>query len=301
MGMICLKKTIFKGSATAIVTPMDKKGNVDFKSLKNILDFQLKNDTDAIVVTATTGENATLDDNEHLSVIKYTIDYINKRVPVIASTGSNNTAHAIFMSKEAEQMGADALLQVTPYYNKTSQAGLISHFTTIGNSINIPMILYNVSSRTGMSITPETYLELSKHHNIYATKEASGDISLIAKVAALCGDNLTIYSGNDDQTLPILSLGGKGVISVLGNIMPKEVHNMCMYYFSGMVEESMNLQLELLDIMNTMFCDINPIPVKTALGLMGLCEPNCRLPLVSLNKKNKNELKKVMLKHQLIK
>lgn len=299
--MICLKKTIFKGSATAIVTPMDKKGNVDFDALKKVLDFQLKNDTDAIVVTGTTGENATLDDNEHLSVIKYTIEYINKRVPVIASTGSNNTAHAICMSKEAEEMGVDALLQVTPYYNKTSQAGLISHFTTIGNSINIPMILYNVPSRTGMCIQPETYLELSSHHNIYATKEASGDISLIAKTAALCGENLTIYSGNDDQTVPILSLGGKGIISVLGNIMPKEMHDLCMFYFAGMVEESMKLQLKLLAIMNMMFCDVNPIPVKTAMELMGLCQGNCRLPLVGLSKKNKKELKQAMLKHQLIK
>lgn len=299
--MILLKTTIFKGSATAIVTPMDKKGNIDFEELKKILDFQLKNETDAIVVTGTTGENATLDDNEHLSVIKYTIDYINKRVPVIASTGSNNTAHAIFMSKEAGAMGADALLQVTPYYNKTSQAGLIQHFTTIADSINIPIILYNVPSRTGMNIKPETYLELSNHHNIYATKEASGDISSIAKTAALCGDNLAIYSGNDDQTVPILSLGGKGIISVLGNIMPKEMHNLCMYYFSGMVEDSMQLQLQLIDIMNMMFCDVNPMPVKTAMEFMGLCQKNCRLPLVGINKKNKKELKELMLKHQLIK
>lgn len=295
-----MKKTIFKGSATAIITPMDKKGIIDFDALKKVLDFQLKNETDAIVVTGTTGENATLDDQEHLSVIKFTIDYINNRVPVIASTGSNNTNHAILMSKEAQAMGADALLVVTPYYNKTSQTGLIRHFTAIGDGVELPMILYNVPSRTGMCIQPETYLELSHHPNIYATKEASGDISLIAKTAALCGDNLTLYSGNDDQTLPILSLGGKGIISVLGNIMPKEMHNLCMCYFEGLTEESMDLQLQLLDIMNMMFCDVNPIPVKTAMEFMGICQKNCRLPLVALDRKNKKRLKEVMLKHGLI-
>ena len=295
-----MKKTIFKGSATAIVTPMDKKGAIDFDALKKILDFQLKNETDAIVVTGTTGENATLDDKEHLSVIKFTIDYINNKVPVIASTGSNNTDHAIFMSKEAQTMGADALLLVTPYYNKTSQSGLIHHFTTIGDTVNIPMILYNVPSRTGMTIHPETYLELSHHPNINATKEASGDISLIAKTAALCGENLSIYSGNDDQTLPILSLGGKGIISVLGNIMPKEIHDLCMYHFAGMAEESLKLQLQLLDIMNILFCDVNPIPVKAAMEMMGICQGYCRLPLVSLSRRDKNRLKEIMLKHKLI-
>ncbi|MFV0497009.1 MAG: 4-hydroxy-tetrahydrodipicolinate synthase [Candidatus Fimivivens sp.] len=295
-----MKKNIFRGSATAIVTPMDKKGCIDFDALKKILDFQLENETDAIVVTGTTGENATLSDDEHLSVIKFTIDYINHSVPVIASTGSNNTGHAVSMSKDAQSMGADALLLVTPYYNKTSQSGLIRHFTTIGDHVQIPMILYNVPSRTGVSIQPETYLALSHHPNIYATKEASGDISLIAKTAALCGDDLAIYSGNDDQTLPILSLGGKGVISVLGNIMPKEMHDLCMYYFLGSIEESMHLQLQLMDLMDLMFCDVNPIPVKTAMSLMGICQKNCRLPLVDLNRKNKNQLKAVMLKHGLI-
>lgn len=295
-----MKHAIFKGAATAIITPMDGAGNVDFRSLKRLLDFQIENGIDAIVVTGTTGESSTLEDWEKIAVAEFVIKYVDHRVPVIVGTGSNDTSHAVFLSKEAENLDADGLLLVTPYYNKTSQRGLIRHFTEIADSVNIPAILYNVPTRTGVSINPETYLELSKHPNICGIKEASGNLSHIAKVAALCGDELSLYSGNDDQIVPILSLGGEGVISVLGNIMPRETHEICRFYFDGEVKMSSGLQLELLDLMNALFSDVNPIPVKAALEMMGICKGNLRLPLVEMEEGSRAKLKRIMEDHGLL-
>lgn len=295
-----MKHTIFKGSGTAIVTPMDEKGNIDFRSLGKLLEFQLNCCADAIIVSGTTGESATLEDWEILALAEYVIRYVDHRVPVIVGTGSNNTAHSVFLSKEAEALGADGLLQVTPYYNKTSQKGLIEHFTAIGDSVDIPMIIYNIPGRTGMNIKPETYLELSAHPNICGIKEASGNFSQTAETMRLCEDRLDLYSGNDDQTLPILSLGGVGVISVLGNLMPKEMHDLCSSYLEGETEKSRKLQLGLLDLMEAMFCDVNPIPVKAALSMMGMCRDTCRLPLVPLSGNEKEKLRKIMEKHMAV-
>lgn len=295
-----MKNTIFKGSGTAMVTPMDGDGNIDFNALGKMLEFQLANRADAVIVSGTTGESAVLEDWEIIALAEYVIRYVDHRIPVIVGTGSNNTAHSIFLSKEAEALGADGLLQVTPYYNKTSQRGLIKHFTAIGDSVDIPMIIYNVPSRTGMDIRPETYLELSSHPNICGIKEASGDFNRIAKTAELCEGRLDIYSGNDSQTLPILSLGGQGVISVLGNLMPTEMHLLCRSFLDGEIEKSRKLQLSLLDLMNALFCDVNPIPVKAALEMMGMCGEFCRLPLVPLSKEQKEKLRKLMEKYDLI-
>lgn len=292
-----MKDAIFKGSAVAIVTPMDEQGNLDFKAMEKLLKFQLENGTDAIVVNGTTGESATLEEKEKLKLIEFTVHYVNHRVPVIMGTGSNCTAHAVRMSRKAQALGASALLQVTPYYNKTSQHGLVEHFTAVADSVDIPIILYNVPTRTGININPETYLKLSEHPNIRAVKEAGGNISHIAKVAALCGDRLDIYSGNDDQTVPILSLGGKGVISVLANLMPFEMHMICQYFFEGEMEKSRNMQLELLDMMNVLFMDVNPVPVKAALSILELCCESYRLPLTRMQDKEKEALKQVMKAH----
>ena len=243
-----MKKEIFTGSGVAIITPMNQDGSINYAELEKLIEFQIQNGTDAIITCGTTGESATMSHEEHCKVIEFTVEKVNKRVPVIAGTGSNDTAYAIKLSQEAEKLGADALLVVTPYYNKASQHGLIKHFTAIADSVSIPMILYNIPSRTGCLIKPETYVELCKHPNIVATKEATGDLSLIAKVAALCGDKLTIYSGNDDQTLPILSLGGKGIISVIANICPQLSHDICATYFEGDIEKSRKLFLENLEL-----------------------------------------------------
>lgn len=292
-----MEKMIFKGSAVAIVTPMDSLGMVDYEALRHMLAFQLEHGTDAIVVMGTTGESAVMETKEKLQVIEYVIKYIDKRLPVIAGTGSNCTAHALSLSKEVKKLGADALLQVTPYYNKTSQNGLIRHFETIADQVELPMILYNVPSRTGVNISPDTCLVLSKHPNIRGIKEASGNISQIAKIASLCGENFDIYSGNDDQTLPILSLGGKGVISVLANVMPLECHQMCQLFFEGDVKESRRIQLKLLDLMEALFWDINPIPVKAALSFMGMCEENLRLPLIPMEPDMRDRLFKILKRH----
>ena len=221
-----MKKTIFTGAAVAIVTPFNENG-INFEELKRLIDFNIDNGTDAIVIAGTTGESSTMSDEEHKEAIRFTVEYVNKRIPVIAGTGSNDTAYAVELSKYAESVGVDGILVVTPYYNKATQSGLVKHFTYIADRVNVPMILYNVPSRTGVNILPETYVELAKHPRIVAAKEASGDLSQVAKIKALCGDNLDIYSGNDDQIVPILSLGGKGVISVLSNVMPKEAHEIC--------------------------------------------------------------------------
>lgn len=294
-----MKDIIFTGAAVAIVTPFTEDG-INFSELKKLIDFNIENGSDAIVIAGTTGESSTMTDEEHKEVIKFTVEYVNKRVPVIAGTGSNDTIYAVELSKYAENVGADALLLVTPYYNKATQSGLIKHYNYIADRVNIPIILYNVPSRTGVNISPETYAELAKHQRIVATKEASGDLSAIAKIKALCGDELNIYSGNDDQILPILSLGGKGVISVLSNIMPKEAHDICSLYFEGKVEESCELQTKYLDLINTLFIEVNPIPVKTALGLMGYNVGPLRMPLFPMEGKNLEILKEQLSKNELI-
>lgn len=288
-----MKKTIFTGAATALITPF-KDGKIDYKSFSDIIEAQIAGGIDALVVCGTTGEAATLDDAEHKELTAYCIEKVNHRVPVIAGTGSNDTAYAIELSKFSEEVGADGLLLVTPYYNKTSQTGLIHHFNAIADSVNIPCLLYNVPSRTGVNILPETYLELSKHENIVGFKEANGNISSMAKTMSLVGDELAMYSGDDDQTVPILSLGGKGVISVLSNVAPKVTHDICQLFFDGKIKESRELCFKYLQLMNAMFCDVNPIPVKAAMAKLGYCSEEMRLPLYPLNDANRNTLYKAM-------
>ncbi|ADU22712.1 4-hydroxy-tetrahydrodipicolinate synthase [Ruminococcus albus] len=298
-----MKKTIFTGAGVAIVTPMNADGSINFDKLGELIDFQIDNGTDAIIICGTTGESSTMGDDEHVEAIKYAIDKVNHRIPVIAGTGSNHTEYAVGLSKKAEELGADAVLLVTPYYNKTSQKGLIVHYTTIANAINIPIILYNVPSRTGVNITPETLKELSKVKNIVAVKEASGNISQIARVAALCGDELDIYSGNDDQIVPIMALGGKGVISVLSNVMPKETHEITQLCLENKYPEANAKMNKLLDFANSngLFCDVNPIPVKEALNLMGWDVGECRLPLIKMEEAKIEKLRAKMAELGLVK
>lgn len=292
-------QTIFKGCGTAISTPFTENG-VNFDEFGKLIENQILNGVDAIIVCGTTGESATMTETERKETIKYAINKINKRIKVIIGTGSNNTKAAVEMSKFAEEAGADAVLVVTPYYNKTTQQGLIAHYTEIAKSIKLPIIMYNVPSRTGVNILPETCKELSKIENIVAIKEASGNISQVAKIATLCGDNLDIYSGNDDQIIPILSLGGKGVISVLSNVMPKYTHEMTQKYFDGKQEEATKMQLDVIDLIDELFREVNPIPVKYALNLMGYNYGKPRLPLIELSDVNKEKLKEIMKKHKLI-
>ena len=289
-----MKKRLFTGAGVAIVTPMNPDLSVNYGKLRELIDFHVANHTDAIIICGTTGESATLTDEEHREVIRCAIEHAAGRIPVIAGTGSNDTAYAVALSKEAERMGADGLLLVTPYYNKTSQRGLIEHYKTIAASVSLPMILYSVQSRTGVNIAPETCRELSKIENIVAVKEASGNISQIARIRALCGDDLDLYSGNDDQIVPLLSLGGIGVISVLSNVMPQETHDICQLYFDGKVKESAALQLRLLDLANELFLDVNPIPVKEAMNLMGMEVGPCRLPLYKMADADVAVLKKAL-------
>lgn len=295
-----MKKTIFEGCGTAIATPFTDDG-VNFEEFEKLLEDQIANGVDAIIVCGTTGESATMSEEERKEVIKFAIDKINKRTKVVIGTGSNNTSAAIKMSKYAEEMGADALLVVTPYYNKTTQKGLVAHYKAIAESVSLPIIMYSVPSRTGVNITPETCLELSKVENIVAIKEASGNISQVAKIASLCKDNLDIYSGNDDQVIPLLSLGGKGVISVLANVMPKYTHEMVHKYLNGDVKEACKMQLDVLDLIDALFCEVNPIPVKYALNLMGYNFGKPRMPLIELSDSNKEKLESIMKKHNLIK
>lgn len=292
-----MKNTVFIGCGTAIATPFTESA-VNYIEFGKLIEDQIKNEIDAIIVCGTTGESSTMSEDEKKNVIKYAINKIDKRTKVIIGTGSNNTKTAIEMSKYAEQEGADALLIVTPYYNKTTQSGLIAHYKKIAENVNIPIIVYNVPSRTGVNILPETCLELSKINNIVGIKEASGNISQIAKISSLCGDNFDIYSGNDDQIVPILSLGGKGVISVLSNIMPKYTHDMVYKYLNGEVKEATKMQLEVLELIEILFSETNPIPIKYALNLMGYDYGIPRLPLVELSKKNKERLVKVLSKHK---
>ena len=290
--------SIFTGSAVAIITPFNNDGSINYEAFKNMLEAQIAAGTDGIVVAGTTGEASTIDDAEQIKLIKYCVDIVNKRVPVIAGAGSNDTAHAIELAKEAEQAGSDALLIVTPYYNKTTQKGLIKHYTAIAESVNIPIIVYSVAGRTGLNITPATVKELAKVKNIVAIKEASGDLSQIAKIAESC--DIDIYSGNDDQTLPILSLGGKGVISVLANVMPKEVHEMCEKFFANDVAGAREIFLNTLTLANTLFIETNPIPVKTACNLMGMNAGVLKAPLYDMESANLETLKAELKKHNLI-
>ena len=287
-----MKKTIFTGSAVAIVTPMNEDGSINYDNFADRIEEQIAGGTDAIVVCGTTGESAAMTDEEHKECIRFCVEKVAKRVPVIAGAGSNDTAYAIQLSKEAEALGADALLLVTPYYNKTSQRGLVAHFSAIADSVSLPIILYNVPSRTGVNISVETYKELAKKDNIVAAKEASGNISAVAKIAA--ETDLDIYSGNDDMIVPTLSLGGKGVISVVANILPKETHNICEYYFNGEVDKSRDLQLKMLDLINNLFIEVNPVPIKTAMNLLGFNAGNLRMPLVDMDSANLEKLKKSM-------
>lgn len=284
--------TIFTGAAVAIVTPMNKDGSVNYGKLGELIESQINGGTDAIVICGTTGEASTLTDEEHIECIRFAVRHTAGRVPVIAGTGSNDTAYAAQMSKDAEEAGADALLLVTPYYNKTSQRGLTAHFTAIADAVNIPVILYNVPSRTGCKIEIGTYKELSKHKNIVAAKEACGDISFIAQLAA--ETDLDIYSGNDDQVVPIMSLGAKGVISVASNVIPREMHDMTKYALEGDFKTAAELQLRYFGLMKALFCDVNPIPVKEAMNLMGMEVGECRLPLIKMEQSKIDLLKKEM-------
>lgn len=294
-----MRQSIFEGSAAAVVTPMDQYGNLDFEAFGRHLERMIEGKTDAVVVNGTTGESATLDHKEKLAVIRYAVRKVDGRIPVIAGTGSNCTEWAVELSREAQQLGADALLQVTPYYNKASQEGLVRHFTQVADHVSIPILLYNVPGRTGVSIEPETYKILSEHPNIRGTKEAGGSMSVIARTAALCGESFDIYSGNDDQTVPVMALGGKGVVSVVANIMPEEVHRMCRLFLDGDIKESRKMQLKLLELMEAMFWDVNPIPVKAALSMMGTCEENLRLPLTPMEAAQKERLAAVMRRYGL--
>ena len=278
-------KKLFEGSGVAIVTPF-KDGKINYDAMGNLIEWHIENKTDAIIVCGTTGESATMSDEERKTTIKFVVDKVNKRIPVIAGSGSNNTAYSVELSKYCQEVGADGLLVVTPYYNKSTQDGLIKHFTTIAESVDIPIILYNVPGRTGVNIKPTTVEKLSKVKNIVAIKEASGDISQVAEISRLCGDDFAIYSGNDDQIVPILSLGGSGVISVLANVLPKETHDIVEKYLSGDIEEARKLQLSLNELVSSLFIEVNPIPVKAAMNLMGLEAGELRLPLVEISETN---------------
>ena len=288
-----MKNTVFTGVATAIVTPLNEKG-IDYEAFERLIEWQIQEGINAIVVAGTTGEGSTLTDEEHKAVIKFAVDKIAGRVLVIAGTGSNDTAYAIELTKYACEAGADAMLVVTPYYNKATQKGLIQSFTAIADASTKPVILYNVPSRTGCNIEPATCAELAKHPNIVGIKEASGNISQIAKIASLVGDEIDIYSGNDDQIVPIMSLGGKGVISVLSNILPKETVKICDEYFAGNTKESAELQLKYLDLIDALFCEVNPIPVKAATAAMGYGENYLRLPLTPMDEAKKLNMFKLM-------
>lgn len=294
-----MKKIIFKGCGTAIITPFTEDG-VNFEEFEKLIENQIENKVDSLIVCGTTGEASTMTNEERKEVMKFAIKVANKRVPIILGTGSNCTKTAIEMTKYAESIGADGALVVTPYYNKTTQAGLIAHYKAIAEATSLPIILYNVPGRTGVNIKPETCLELSKFSNIVAIKEASGNLSQVAEISKLCKDNLNIYSGNDDQIIPILSVGGIGVISVLSNLVPEYVHNMCYEFFDGNIESSKNKQLKSLDLVDALFCEVNPIPVKEAMNILGY---NCyepRLPLIKLSENGKDKLEKAMKEFGII-
>ena len=293
------KQTIFTGAGVAIVTPMNPDGSVNYERYRELVEWQIQNGTDAIISCGTTGESSTLDHEEHIEVMRAAVEQAAGRVPVISGTGSNDTRYCIELSLEAQRLGADALLLVSPYYNKTSQRGLIAHYTAIADAVELPIILYNVPSRTGVDIKPETIARLAAHPRIVAVKEANGNISAAAQVAALC--DIDIYSGNDDQIVPLLSLGSKGVISVLSNILPQQTHDICAKWFAGDVAGSRALQLELLELANALFSDVNPIPVKEAMNRMGMQVGDCRLPLLGMDEAGRGKLAAVLTKYGLMK
>ena len=292
---------IFTGSAVALVTPFKDNGDVDFDKLKELVEFHVAHKTDAIVICGTTGEAATLSHEEHLECIKKCVEFADHRIKVVAGTGSNCTATAIYLSTEAESYGVDGLLVVTPYYNKATQKGLIAHFTAVANSVSVPIILYNVPSRTGCNILPETAVELAKTvDNIVGIKEASGNIGQVVKLASLAQGCIDIYSGNDDQVVPLLSLGGKGVISVTANIIPEDTHDMVMKFLEGDIEGSLKLQLKAVELCNALFCEVNPIPVKKAVELLGLVGGTLRMPLTEMEPANVEKLKTAMKNYGIL-
>jgi len=296
-----VKKPVFTGAGVAIVTPfIGEDLKINYPLLEQLIEKQINNKTDAIIICGTTGESSTLDHEEHVKAIRCAVKTVSKRVPVIAGTGSNDTEYAVKLSNEAEEAGADALLSVTPYYNKTSQTGLIEHYTYISQRVSAPIITYNVPSRTGLDIKPETYLELSKLKNIVGAKEANGSISALAQSIRLCGDDLYFYSGNDDQITAVMSLGAKGVISVLSNIAPELTHNIAATALMGDIRKSCSLQLQYLDLCNDLFIDVNPVPVKAAMELMGYNVGRCRRPLGTMSEIALAKLKKTLEKHELI-
>ena len=292
-------KTVFQGAGVALVTPMYPDLRINYSMLDQMIDRQLTGHTDAIVVVGTSGEGSTLTDEEHCEVVEHTVRRVNHRIPVIAGVGSNNTSHAVELSKGAARAGADALLHVTPYYNQASQRGLVQHVNACANATDLPVILYNIPSRTGVNIQPETYLALCENDRIVGVKEASGNFSQMATIAALCGDRLDIYSGNDDQTLPALALGAKGIISVLSNLAPSVMHSICQSFFDGDVARSRELQLQYTNLMQALFMDVNPIPVKQALCMMGMDVGPCRPPLCAMEKHDIEKLWSVLQQYCL--
>lgn len=292
-----MKKPVFVGSGVAIVTPFNEKG-INFDKLEELIEFQIKEGTNALIICGTTGEASTMPDDEHKSAIRFAVEKANNRVPVVAGTGSNDTHHAIELSKYAESVGADAVLIVSPYYNKTTQKGLYEHFKMIAESIKIPVILYNVPSRTGLNINPETVKALSEIENITAVKECN--LSQVGEIINLCGDDITVYSGEDINVVPLLALGGKGVISVMANIIPKDTNKMVVKFLNGDVEGSRKIQLDTLNLIKALFIEVNPIPVKTAMNLMGMDVGKCRMPLVSMSEKNVEILKNALKNYGLI-
>ena len=294
------KNTIFTGAATALVTPITENG-IDYDAFGRLIDWQIDSGIDALVICGTTGEGSTLTDEEHREAIRFSVERANKRVPIIAGTGSNDTDYAIDLTRYSTQAGADAMLVVTPYYNKATQKGLVKMYEVIANATDKPIILYNVPSRTGVNIEPKTYLELSEIDNVCAIKEANGNISKIVETAALVGDKLDIYSGNDDQIVPIMSVGGKGVISVLSNLLPAQTSEICKSFMRGDIKKSMQMQSQYLPLINALFSEVNPIPVKAAMSAMGFCEDYLRLPLTPMEDKNREVLLSLMKKEGLIK
>jgi len=292
--------TIFTGSGVAIVTPFNEDKSINFDAFEKMINFQIENSTDAIIACGTTGEASTLTDEEQIEAIKFAVDVTKKRVPVIAGAGSNHTAHGIELCKKAQAVGADALLIVTPYYNKTTQRGLIQYYTSMAASTDLPIIMYSIAGRTGLNIAPATVKELCKIDNIVAIKEASGNISQVAEIASLCGDKLDIYSGNDDQILPILSLGGKGVISVLANIAPKDTHDMIYKFINGDVSGAKQMQIKAIELIKALFCEVNPIPIKAALNIMGFKAGGYREPLIEMEESNYKKLENAMKNYGLI-
>ena len=295
-----MKKVIFKGSGVAIVTPFGEDFSVNYRVLGELIDWQVEQGTDCIVICGTSGECSTLSDEEQIECVRFTVRRVGGRIPVVAGAGANDTPHAIRLSKAAADVGADGLLHVTPYYNKTSQRGLVRHFTAVADATGLPVILYNVPARTGMGIAPGTYLELSKHPNIVATKEANGDIASVARTMGLCGDALQFYSGNDDFVVPLMSLGGLGVISAAANVIPAQMHEMTQKFADGDIAGAGRMQSRLMSLIDAMFCDVNPIPVKEALNLMGWAAGPCRLPLVEMDAPAREQVRAQLVKFGLI-